>query len=645
MKLIFILFAGVLLSPLVDAADTVALGGWQPIDANGNYAEYEKEGNWVAITGTPGCASSQQNPSDATQYIVMDSTGLARLENAAHTETDFFICPGDYTSYGGDGIVSVGKSGASSGSPSTIRWWDGAGVCTGDYASDASSKPHRQSSDACRAIFDLLEFDGVANWDVQGLSAVNATDIPFEAKGDGADYILWDRMYVNIFAGRVGISITNGADNGTIQNSNIIGSVAGLDVNGHLGSRIRSSTGNGNADNNHVVNNVFTNVTDGTQVVSDDKENPGHDFNGFVFENNDVIVTESMYYNCATGVQDNNGLCSCAENGVDIKGAVDGTPGSSADWMRIIDNRLTGMRQAPTSMTQFIGGTHPCGKMGSPKAPAITLHDEEADYILIARNNIWDVENHIWCSTAGPDHISIIGEWVYDSANKGNPNYVFGLDGKCKNTEVHLNTAVSSGTMFDTTTDDTTEIFGNTVIKSSAGDTGAIGGTTTIKYTQRLDKTGAALTSDAGTDIELTVTTRVDSATYSVDDLIYADSPTACTTGSEDGCVIYVATIGGAAASSKPAGMATTVACTQTVVDGAVTWTPAYIAYTFNSTPQDGNVPTLQVFPYGLWCDASPTSPTNNLLDSDNLATTADRGVDDDTGANWVTNIGPAVTP
>lgn len=159
------------------------------------------------------------------------------------------------------------------------------------------------------------------------------------------------------------------------------------------------SVGDAN-DYNEILDNEIYDWSDGISLgaVRDDCLDPDTQ-RGTIIDGNDVYVTPAKRVDCTTGAADPNGACSCTEEGISTKAM----PGPSpAEWTRITNNRVWGMR--PTTTAGRCGGS---GSNGAAIAAGTTCPRNT----FVARNLIAD--STIGISIAGPSWV-VTGNLVHD---------------------------------------------------------------------------------------------------------------------------------------------------------------------------------------------------------------------------------------
>ncbi|MGV6806564.1 MAG: PKD domain-containing protein, partial [bacterium] len=332
---------------------------------------------------------------------------------------------------------------------------------------------------------------------------------------------------------------------------------------------------------------------------------------GVVIENNDFYVTPDIYLD-VNGQKDINGPLSCSENAIDIK--IANNTEDPDNQLLIVKNRFWGYRKS-------YHGTVSCTNNGSSNAPAVAIHFDESDYILIKDNIVTDSESGIAITGNGfddkPDHISIVGNYLYDVSNKSNPRGALILDRGDK-VEAYFNSIIQSEVLWDLAFNGGADIRANLVVKTE--DTrGSTGGTTNTSHQVYLDN--AEVLSN-GNDSIHDVQTRVSGAMVVAGDLLYADNALPCTDGNQDGCVIYKALTGGVLAASRPV---LPVTCGESVQDGSVTLQAVLCACTYHRKLISG--PELRAIPYCK--SAQLSSPAFAAVTaSTEIGVATDRGID-----------------
>ncbi len=199
---------------------------------------------------------------------------------------------------------------------------------------------------------------------------------------------------------------------------------------------------------------------------------------GSYIENNDMYITDAMYVDCVTGAVDPDGKCACAENLGDYKIAVqdgdtpneiDGTAWATGVTIVADDERIPitangwlyiaqggGTTDATTEPTwpttwrstindngiiweafqhrstlrgNFMWGTRPardpesvdnCPNLGSGASSAVSLHHEQADWVIIQDNITWDSQTGFWISTGNDiNFLTISNNIFWDIGDKG----------------------------------------------------------------------------------------------------------------------------------------------------------------------------------------------------------------------------------
>ena len=179
-------------------------------------------------------------------------------------------------------------------------------------------------------------------------------------------------------------------------------------------------------------NEIYNCAGDGVQVASNGSP-------GTKITNNDIYITSDLYSDCK-GKLRRDGLCACAENAIDIKGATTAQdPAPASEWLTIFGNRMWGFQHTD----KLCGGT---GDNGS----AIVIHFDPSDYILIEKNVIHHSNQGITVATYnkdlnpdGTDHVSIISNTLYSFHNRNKKSSALNL-GKTLRYEVYFNTIVDA---------------------------------------------------------------------------------------------------------------------------------------------------------------------------------------------------------
>ncbi|RIK92430.1 MAG: hypothetical protein DCC71_24490 [Proteobacteria bacterium] len=162
----------------------------------------------------------------------------------------------------------------------------------------------------------------------------------------------------------------------TVQRNVIRNGDRSHNANDYTGVQISMGWEPGEDNNwNKVLDNEIYDWGDGISVsgVSSSCNEAGHQ-HGTIIDGNDVYLTSAKRVNCATGANDPNGGCACAENGIDVKANPSGDAGS---WTQITNNRVWGFRPTTTAAT--------CGGSGAT-GQAITAGSHCPRNVFIARN-------------------------------------------------------------------------------------------------------------------------------------------------------------------------------------------------------------------------------------------------------------------
>jgi len=331
------------------------------------------------------------------------------------------LAPGDYTS---KGTITLSASGTSN-AKRWLRYYT-TGTDNGEHPVDMSA----------RAIVKQINIPG-SHWVVHRIS-VDGSD--WENYITGTDNVL-DKLLVENTHHNA-IDFASNAHRNSIQNS----VVRNVLPTPNLDS---SCVAKGDAKSIYVVNNELYNCTDGVQAPQG-----AYDGGDLIIENNDIYATASYY---------SGSNYSCAENAIDLKHG--GTPSMLT---RVINNRVWGMKWNDTNC----GGTGAAGE-------AIVIHEDggPSDYVLVQNNIIFDSFYGVTSPNAGSDHVSIIGNIIFNISDPTGTSVAIGID-KSDRWEVYLNTIINSGGAFTTGTN--TDLRCNLVINSPAN--GYIGSGTQIAY-------------------------------------------------------------------------------------------------------------------------------------------------------------------
>lgn len=206
----------------------------------------------------------------------------------------------------------------------------------------------------------------------------------------------------------------------------------------------------------HIYSNEIYNCAgDGIQIGRGLSET--NSYGGIEIVDNDMYITTAIYSDC-TGNLYPNGTCACAENAIDIKnGTNTAAPAPEGDWLKILNNRTWGFRRTDDG----------CGGTGSQGAAIIT-HDD-ADYVLIRDNIVFDSRRGIRTGAAANTRTSIINNFITDIWREGLSDFTMG---RCDNCEVYYNTVLDSGNtdsrpwIVGGTAKDSVEILCNTILNT-----------------------------------------------------------------------------------------------------------------------------------------------------------------------------------
>lgn len=236
----------------------------------------------------------------------------------------------------------------------------------------------------------------------------------------GANNIIVNRILAENFQYSIVRTFNNGP-NITIQNSVIRKTVVHPEYENQcieLDSTSRA----------RVVNNE---ISDCNKAISSGNGDPS--LLDAKIENNDLYVSEDAHTDCA-GNRMPGGPCATNEAIISFK-----TGGTAAEPIEIIHNRIWGARSGDGTLM---------GNYNWGEAPSISLSQAPegytANYVLVKNNIIWDAQAGIsnWWGT--PNHVSIIGNIIYDIKRRTQWD-VFPIRlNRMENVEVYLNTIIDS---------------------------------------------------------------------------------------------------------------------------------------------------------------------------------------------------------
>lgn len=377
-------------------------------------AEYEK------VISLPDC-----NASNSEVKIIQSDADWKEINNTKFRV--FCVRPGDYS---GAGLITITESGTSTSNRYLIL----------SKENDTGKMPWEVASNE-RATLAAILFNGAGHWVVDRLAVTNpnnklAGNKLLDVKSKSHDLIfnglLLEKNNDILFR------ITEGGKDITLQNSVLRDpKLINNKANSCIYIAIRDS--DGPTIRSRIVNNEIYNCPeDGIQINSNTKKTaPAHGLDGIIVENNDIYITHDMYTD-GKGNFNTKGPYSCAENAIDIKIT---HVKSAEDIAQFLHNRIWGFRTVEPD-------TGLCDQNGSPTAPAIAIHHTYADYILVKDNIITDSENGIYIAKSGPNNISLIGNLLYDVANKTKKRAALVLQHGSK-IEAYNNAVVASGSYLE----------------------------------------------------------------------------------------------------------------------------------------------------------------------------------------------------
>lgn len=378
-------------------------------DLNGYTAKYE-----CRASGEFCNVDVAQITQRACDQIVAPSTPWSAINWSNNT-----IClqNGDHTA---KGVLVIGNSGSAS-NRKVLKYY---------RANDNNDDPW--SSTHVPAKLRGIKINGGDYWIIHRLMVDGGwtsshPGIEF-ANSSNADDNIIDRVLVQEFDETLVIIGYGGNDNNTIQNSVIRNAKPSI-VRENQCIALR-----GGSLNKRVVNNEISNCNKGTFAESGYSPH-----GGLVLENNDAYLTPDRYTDC-NGRYNSVGPCSDTEGvAFDSKG---GAPSNNIGL--IIHNRAWGMRPGDKYLAQSGGGWAVSLSNDHDTAPG-----DATDYMLIQNNIFGDMDLAIWNYYKGPDHVSIIGNLIYDVYDHGGQvQYSTDLGGLSykwlSNSAVYFNTFVNA---------------------------------------------------------------------------------------------------------------------------------------------------------------------------------------------------------
>jgi len=384
-------------------------------DENGYTARYECRAGNAACNVDIAHLSSQS----CDQIISPSDSSWAKIHNNPG-QRFFCLAPGDHSNKGALVLSSSGTASARK----VLRY----------YASnDANEDPWHQSS-GNRAVVNRMIFDGASYWvvhriAVQGRSRTYGVEF---VRDRGSTANILNRVLVSDYDASL-VQLHHGNANNTIQNSVLHSSAIGPYENNCI--ELGASPGT------WVTNNEIYNCN---KAISSGSGNPS--IVGVNIENNDLYVSTDIYSDCRGNYLrgDANAPCAANEAIISIKAG-----GNAQSPVRIVHNRIWGARAGDgallggvnTGEAPSISVSADCGYIGD----TLTCGNGGADYVLIQNNIIGDAQAGVANWWGYPDHISVIGNIIYDIKRRdsGSPSYALRLY-RTPNTEVYLNSIINS---------------------------------------------------------------------------------------------------------------------------------------------------------------------------------------------------------
>ena len=227
----------------------------------------------------------------------------------------------------------------------------------------------------------------------------------------------------------------------------------------------------GRSVNTYIVNNELYDCDKGVSAGD------GSFTEGDIIENNDIYLSLAGRTDC-NGNYTPNGECSgYMESGISLKSS-----GSQGNPTQIVHNRIWGCRWADGNVTQ--GGDCPLISISA------NSQGGSADYTIVKNNILFDAELGIWnyhgtgTAPANPDHVSIIGNLIYDIRNHrpSNPQELAGalMYRDVDNSEYYLNTVINATYWLVTRGYGTNNDIRCNIAINSSGQTGDIGSGTQV---------------------------------------------------------------------------------------------------------------------------------------------------------------------
>lgn len=322
------------------------------------------------------------DPEDATVRIIETQEDLTEVNGEALV---YCVTPGIYDT------VTLTRSGTED-APRYLIYHD-------PEAPESDEAPWAQTEDR-RAVLNRIEVEA-ERWVIHGLTlrpgVENDQLLRFR---EGSGQVIADTMLIE--SGGSMVRFEDGEGN-TLQNSVIREPprVPGGDVSCILTYR---------ATGVRIFHNEIYNCTDGIHVwerEGDEQYAP----EGMVIAYNEIYITPELYADC-DNLDPNTSLtpdgdCACAENAVDFKTGVRREPGDvqPEHIIRLSHNVMHGFRHTHST----------CGGSGSG-GPAVVIHHEESDFLLIEGNIVFNAQRGFHFSQ-NPDHVTLRNNVIHAVGN------------------------------------------------------------------------------------------------------------------------------------------------------------------------------------------------------------------------------------
>jgi len=289
-----------------------------------------------------------------------------------------------------------------------------------------------------------------------------------------------------------------------------------------------------------------------------------------VVENNDIYESPEVSTDC-NGNFTPNGPCSISKQVFNL--ASGGT--SQSGPVQVLHNRIWGGRPCDTKVS--------CSGGGGPGYAAGGGYDSGSAWSLYNGNIIFDSSGGINFLAGSPGTVSerhsVVGNIIWNIQQSPNKQPLAGIefyakDGLLRSNEVYLNTLVNIDGFASLSVPGTDSDIRCNVFISSMPPKAPSGSGTQMDYNVYYD---TASNNEANKMVEA-VSTRSNSTSYSVGDIVRTGPASACTTSSDRDCFLYMVTAAGVSAASEPS-YCTTLGCT--TLDGTMTVQAIRGPYTF----------------------------------------------------------------